>query len=127
MNVSDAAKRERENVMLPRERVYLLVGLKKGVCEVRATRDEVIAVLEQCQDRTMLLRYLPYGAKAPHKTGTLDESRNDAAIVPGDRPVIVAGFTPKPPDTRAPGSRLGGLGWGRPRPAGSPRGPLPPR
>ena len=122
----EAAKRGHENVMTARETVSLLVRLQRGECEDRATSDAVLAVLEQCQDRTMLLRYLPYGAKVPHKTGTLDESRNDAAIVPGERPVIVAGFTRKLRDTGAAVSWLGVVGWCAYRAAGNPGDALPP-
>ena len=123
---SEAAKRGHENVMTARETVSLLMRLQRGECEDRATSDAALAVLEQCQDRTMLLRYLPYGAKVPHKTGTLDESRNDAAIVPGDRPVIVAAFTRKLRDTNAAVSWLGVLGWCAYRAAGNSGDPLPP-
>ncbi len=122
----EAAKRGHENVMTARETVSLLLRLHRGECEDRATSAAVLAVLEQCQDRTMLLRYLPYGAKVPHKTGTLDESRNDAAIVPGDRPVIVAAFTRKLRDTGAAISWLGVLGWCAYRAAGNSGDPLPP-
>src|SRR5438067_10978873 len=79
--------------MTARETVSLLLRLHRGECEDRTTSDAVLAILEQCQDRTMLLRYLPYGTKVPHKTGKLDESRSDAAIVPGELLVIVAAFT----------------------------------
>ena len=122
----EAAKRGQENVMTARECVSLLLRLHRGECEDRATSDAVLAVLEECQDSTMLLRYLPYAAKVPHKTGTLDESRNDAAIVPGDRPVIVAAFTDKVKDTGAAVSWLGMLGWCAYRAAGNPGDPLPP-
>ena len=122
----EAAKRGHENVMTARETVSLLVRLQRGECEDRATSDAVLAVLEQCQDRTLLLRYLPYGAKVSHKTGTLDESRNDAAIVPGERPVIVAGFTRKLRDTGAAVSWLGVVGWCAYRAAGNPGDALPP-
>src|SRR2546422_11550565 len=61
----EAAKRGSENVMTARETVSLLLRLQRGECEDRATSDAVVALLEQCQDRTMLLRYLPYGAKVP--------------------------------------------------------------
>jgi beta-lactamase class A len=122
----EAAKRGHENVMTARETVSLLVRLQRGECEDRATSDKVLAVLEQCQDRTMLLRYVPYSVKMPHKTGTLDESRNDAGIVPGDRPVIVAGFTRKIRDTEAATSWLGILGWCAYRAAGNSGEPLPP-
>ena len=122
----EAAKRGSENVMTARETVSLLLRLQRGECEDRATSDAVVALLEQCQDRTMLLRYVPYATNAPHKTGTLDESRNDAAIVPGERPVIVAAFTRKLRDTGAAVSWLGMLGWCAYRAAGNPGDPLPP-
>lgn len=122
----EAAKRGHENVMTARETASLLQRLQRGECEDRSTSDAILAVLEQCQDRTMLLRYLPYGAKVPHKTGTLDDSRNDAAIVPGERPVIVAAFTRKVRDTGAAVSWLGVLGWCAYRAAGNPGDPLPP-
>jgi beta-lactamase class A len=122
----EAAKRGNENVMTARETVSLLLRLQRGECEDRATSDAVLALLEQCQDRTMLLRYLPYAAKVPHKSGTLDESRNDAAIVSGERPVIVAAFTRKLGDTGAAVSWLGVLGWCAYRAAGNPGDPLPP-
>ncbi|HVD31457.1 MAG TPA: serine hydrolase [Methylomirabilota bacterium] len=122
----EAAKRGSENVMTARETVSLLLRLQRGECEDRATSDAVLAVLEQCQDRTMLLRYVPYGVKVPHKTGTLDDSRNDAAIVPGEHPVIVAAFTRKLRDTGAAVSWLGMLGWCAHRAAGNSGDPLPP-
>ena len=122
----EAAKRGNENVMTARETVSLLVRLERGECEDRTTSDAVLGILEQCQDRTMLLRYLPYGTKVPHKTGTLDESRNDAAILPGERPVIVAAFTRKLRDTGTAVSWLGVLGWCAHRAAGNPGEPLPP-
>jgi len=122
----EAAKRGHENVMTPRETVSLLLRLQSGACEDRATSDAVLAVLEQCQDRTMLLRYLPYAVKAPHKTGTLEESRNDAGILPGDRPVIVAAFTRKVRDIERATSWLGVLGWCAYRAAGNSGDPLPP-
>jgi beta-lactamase class A len=81
--------------------------------------------LEQCQDRTMLRRYLPYDLRVPHKTGTLDESRNDAAIIRGERPVVVAAFTRKVRDTAAAVAWLGLVGWCVYRAAGNPGDPLP--
>jgi beta-lactamase class A len=122
----EAAKRGHENVMTARETVSLLIRLHRGECEDRAASDAVLAVLEQCQDRTMLLRYLPHGTKAPHKTGTLDDARNDAAIIPGARPVVVAAFTRKLRDAGAAVSWLGMLGWCAYRAAGNSGDPLPP-
>ena len=59
----EAAKRGHENVMTARETVSLLARLQRGECEDRQTSNAVLAVLEQCQDHTMLRRYLPYGTK----------------------------------------------------------------
>ena len=112
--------------MTARETASLLWRLLRGECQDRATSDAVLAVLEQCQDATMLRRYLPSAARVAHKTGTLDESRNDAGIVYGERPVVVAGFTGKLRDTGTGVSWLGLLGWCAYRAAGNPAAPLPP-
>src|SRR5438034_1332084 len=90
--------------------------------------DERVGVGERVDGSGVLrlLRYLPYAAKVPHETGTLDESRNDAAIVRGDRPVIVAAFTRKLRDSGAAVSWLGMVGWCAYRAAGNPGDPLPP-
>jgi beta-lactamase class A len=122
----EAAKCGKENLMTARETASLLLRLLRGECEDAATSEAVIAILDQCQDRTMLRRYLPAEAKVAHKTGTLDESRNDAAIVRGDQPVVVAAFTRKLTDPNAAVSWLGLLGWCAYRAAGNPADPLPP-
>ena len=122
----DAAKCGKENFMTARETASLLLRLLRGGCGDRATSDAVLAILDECQDRTMLRRFLPYGAKVAHKTGTLDESRNDAAIVRGERPVVVAAFSRKVSDPGAAESWLGLLGWCAYRAAGNPGAALPP-
>ena len=122
----EAARAGRENVMTPRETASLLLRLVRGECEDRATSDAVLAILAQCQDRTMLRRYLPYTAIVANKTGTLDESRNDAAIIRGERAVVVAAFTKELRDTEAAVSWLGVLGWCAYRAAGFAGDPLPP-
>jgi beta-lactamase class A len=122
----EAAKAGKENVMTARETASLLARLLSGECEDPPTSETVLKILDECQDRTMLRRYLPYGAKVAHKTGTLDESRNDAAIVQGERPIIVAAFTSKLKDTAGAVSWLGILGWCAYRAAGNSGDPLPP-
>src|SRR5438309_11967216 len=97
----EAAKCGKENVMTARETASLMLRLLRGDCGDRATSDAVLAILGECQDGTMLRRYLPYGAKVAHKTGTLDESRNDVAIIPGQRPVGVGAFGRKRRDPGA--------------------------
>ena len=122
----DAARCGKENLMTARETASLLLRLLRGDCGDRATSDAVLAILGECQDSTMLARYLPYDAKLAHKTGTLDESRNDAAIVRGEGPVVVAAFSRKLTDTGAAVSWLGVLGWCAYRAAGNSGGALPP-
>jgi beta-lactamase class A len=122
----EAAKAGHDNVMTARETAAMLLRLERGECVDRATSDAVLALLAQCQDRTMLRRYLPYGAKVAHKTGTLDESRNDVAIIAGEPSVIVAAFTRRVRDTGAATSWLGVLGWCAYRAAGHEAAPLPP-
>jgi beta-lactamase class A len=122
----EAAACGKENLMTAHETAALLQRLWRGDCADRATSDAVLDVLRQCEDRTMLRRYLPHGAAVAHKTGTLDESRNDAGIVQGERPVVVAAFTRELRDTGAAVSWLGLLGWCAYRAAGNPGGALPP-
>ena len=121
-----AAERGAENLMTARETASLLVRLIRGECEDRATSEAVMALLAECQDQTMLRRYLPNAADVANKTGTLDESRNDAAIVRGEPTVVVAAFTRKLRDTEAAVSWLGVLGWCAYRAAGNAGGALPP-
>ncbi|HEV8536417.1 MAG TPA: serine hydrolase [Candidatus Limnocylindria bacterium] len=122
----ESARSGKENLMTAREAAALLLRLQRGECEDRATSDAVLAILAECQDTTMLRRYLPSGAKVAHKTGTLDQSRSDAAIVRGERPVIVAAFTRELRDTGAAVAWLGLLGWCAYRAAGNSGDPLPP-
>ena len=121
----DAAARGCENVMTPRETASLLLRLRRGECRDRATSDAVLALLERCQDKTMLRRYLPPEAKVAHKTGTLDESRNDAGIVTAERAVVVCGFVRSLPDANEGSALLGLLGWCAYRAAGGAGEPLP--
>src|SRR5437879_875685 len=92
----------------------------------RLACDAGLALLAKCQDRSSLLRYLPHGANVAHKTGTLDESRNDAGIITGEPTIVVAGFTRRLRDTEAAVSWLGVLGWCAYRAAGHEGAPLPP-
>ena len=122
----EAAKRGHENVLTPRDAATLLLRLVRGECEDRTTSDAVIAILEECQDDRLLRRYLPVGTKVANKTGTLDESRNDAAIIGGPRRLVVAGLTRQVRDVTTAVSWLGVLGWCGYRAAGNEAGPLPP-
>lgn len=122
----EAKARGLENLMTPRETALLLLRLLRGECVGRATSDAVIALLRSCQDSTMLRRYLPHDVAIAHKTGWLDGIRNDAGIVWGPRPVIVAGFTGDLARYEEGSRLLGLLGWCAYRAGGGEAPDLPP-
>jgi beta-lactamase class A len=121
----EAAAKGSENVMTARETASLFRRLLRGECRDRATSDAVLGILERCQDKTMLRRYLPPATRVAHKTGTLDASRNDAGIVYGDQPVVACAFVSSLRDPKAGDAWLGLLGWCAYRAAGGAGGPLP--
>ncbi len=122
----DAQRRGLENVASPSEIVALLERLVDGELVDRATSDAVIALLERCQDSTMLRRYLGDGARVANKTGTLDATRNDAAIVFGpSKTVVVAAFMREVRDPLAAVHILGLIGRAAARAAGLEVPPLP--
>ncbi|MBI3522134.1 MAG: serine hydrolase [Chloroflexi bacterium] len=123
----DFAARARglENLMTPRETGGLLLRLLRGEVVDRATGDAVIAVLERCEDATMLKRYLGNEVRLAHKSGWIDGVRSDAGIVWGDRPVVVAGFTKELPSPDPARTLLGLLGWCAYRVGGGKVPPLP--
>jgi len=122
----EAKARGLENLMTPRETALLLLRLLRGECVDRATSDAVIALLRSCQDSTMLRRYLPHDVAIAHKTGWLDGIRNDAGIVWGPRPVVVAGLTGDLPRYEEGSRLLGLLGWCAYRAGGGEAPDLPP-
>ncbi|TMC03589.1 MAG: serine hydrolase [Chloroflexi bacterium] len=122
----DAQRRGLENVVTPSEMAGLLERLVCGELVDRATSDAVIAVLERCQDDAMLRRYLAKGARTANKTGTLEATRNDAAIVFGPtRTIVVAAFMREVADPLAAVHILGLIGRGAARAAGLDVPPLP--
>lgn len=121
----EAQRRGLENVATPSETVALLERLVCGELVDRATSDAVIAVLERCQDDAMLRRYLGKGRVA-NKTGTLEATRNDAAILFGpSRTVVVAAFMREVDRPLAAVHILGLIGRGAARAAGFEVPPLP--
>ncbi|TMC55196.1 MAG: serine hydrolase [Chloroflexi bacterium] len=107
----EAAKRGLENVATARELASLLAILVEGRCRDRSTSDAVLAVMERCADDTMLRRFLAPGTMVPSKSGTLDASRNDVAVIRGpERTVLVAAFTSHVEDHLAAEHLLGILG-----------------
>ncbi|HKY49821.1 MAG TPA: serine hydrolase [Candidatus Limnocylindria bacterium] len=122
----DAQKRGLENVATPAEIAALLERLVAGELVDRGTSDAVIAVLERCQDDAMLRRYLGRGGRIANKTGTLEATRNDAAIFFGpSRTVVAAAFMREVRDPLAAVHILGLIGRGAARAAGLEVPPLP--
>jgi beta-lactamase class A len=107
----EAANRGLDNLANPREMAGLLLRLVRGELVDRATSDAVLAVLEHTQDDTLVRRYLPVSARVAHKTGSLEQVRNDAAAIWARRPVVAVGFVNGVPDIRPARSLLGLLGW----------------
>jgi beta-lactamase class A len=59
-----------------------------------------LAILRDNQDGDKLVRWLPDGAAAAHKSGDVDQSRNDCGILYGpDAPVAVCVMTRENRDT----------------------------
>ena len=106
----DAAARGIENVATPREAARLLTLLLAGGCAGRAASDAVLALLERCQDTSLLGRFLPGDARLAHKTGLLARSRNDVGILFGRRTAIACGFVRDTPDVGRAADWLGLLG-----------------
>jgi len=115
----EAKRRGLDNVATPSEMVALLERLLRGECVDRATSDAVLAILRRCQDDAMLRRYLPRGGQVANKTGTLEATRNDAAIIWGpERTVVAAAFIRELRDWLAGVHALGIVGWCAGRAAG---------
>ncbi len=100
-----------ENVMTARETVRLLGILARGELVDRGTSDAVLGVLARTQDELRLRRYLPDGVWVAHKSGWDAGIRNDAGVVRGSRPVLVAGLLSGLASPNEGDIALGVLGW----------------
>ena len=116
---TEAQRRGLENVAAAREMTRLLAILVRGALVDRATSDAVLALMERCQDESMLRRFLAPGTTVASKSGTLDASRNDVAVFRGgERTVLAAAFTREVKDTLAAEHLLGLIGRSAARAAG---------
>jgi D-alanyl-D-alanine carboxypeptidase (penicillin-binding protein 5/6) len=64
-----------------REMVELLELLDAGKVVSPASCQQMIELLQACEDRTMLVRDLPAGTKVAHKSGAVANSRTDAGLI----------------------------------------------
>ena len=122
----EAAKRGLENVATASDLVALLERLVAGGCRDRATSDAVLAIMARCEDDRKLRRFLAPNTRVPSKSGTLDGSRNDVAVLSGpSRTVAVAVFTSEVTDALAAEHLLGIIGRGAAMASGMIVPPLP--
>jgi beta-lactamase class A len=74
-------------VTTPREMARMFVSIYRGEAVSRDASEKMIAMLrEQAWGYNEIPRYLPAGAVAAHKTGSVNASRNDCGIVYAQRP-----------------------------------------
>lgn len=115
----EAARQGLENVVTPQEMASLVAMVVSGRLVDRTTSDAVLAIMERCQDESMLRRYLPDGVRAANKTGTIEGTRNDVAVIWGPiQTLVVAAFTREARDPIATATFLGTVGWCAARAAG---------
>ncbi|HEU4883627.1 MAG TPA: serine hydrolase [Longimicrobium sp.] len=87
-------------VTTPDETVRLFALLHEGRAVSPRMDSLALAILRGNQDDAKLVRWLPDGATAAHKSGDVDQSRNDCGILYGpDAPVAVCVMTRENRDT----------------------------
>jgi beta-lactamase class A len=96
----DSSVRYGLGVTTPDETVRLFALLHQGRAVSPALDSLALSILRQNEDYNKLVRWLPDGASAAHKTGDVDQSRNDCGILYGpDAPVAVCVMTRENRDT----------------------------
>jgi beta-lactamase class A len=87
-------------VTTPDETVRLFALLHQGRAVSPRMDSLALAILRDNEDWNKLVRWLPDGATAAHKSGDVDQSRNDCGILYGpDAPVAVCVMTRENRDT----------------------------
>lgn len=87
-------------VTTPDEMVRLFTRLHEGRAVSPAMDSLALGMLRQNEDWNKLVRWLPDGATAAHKSGDVDQSRNDCGILYGpDAPVALCVMTRENRDT----------------------------
>jgi beta-lactamase class A len=81
-------------VTTPDETVELFARLHAGTAVSPRLDSLAIAILRENDDWNKLTRWLPTGARAAHKSGDVDQARNDCGILYGpDAPVAICVMT----------------------------------
>jgi beta-lactamase class A len=90
----DSSVRYGVGVTTPDETVRLFALLHQGRAVSPALDSLALGMLRQNEDWNKLVRWLPDGASAAHKSGDVDQSRNDCGILYGpDAPVALCVMT----------------------------------
>jgi beta-lactamase class A len=96
----DSSVRYGVGVTTPDETVRLFALLHQGRAVSPALDSLALAILRGNEDWNKLVRWLPEGAEAAHKSGDVDQSRNDCGILYGpDAPVALCVMTRENRDT----------------------------
>ena len=96
----DSSVRYGVGVTTPDETVRLFALLHQGRAVSPAMDSLALAILRGNQDDDKLVRWLPDGAVVAHKSGDVDQSRNDCGILYGpDAPVALCVMTRENRDT----------------------------
>ncbi len=96
----DSSVRYGLGVTTPDETVRLFALLHQGRAVSPALDSLALSILRQNEDGNKLVRWLPDGAAAAHKSGDVDQSRNDCGILYGpDAPVALCVMTRENRDT----------------------------
>jgi beta-lactamase class A len=96
----DSSVRYGVGVTTPDETVRLFALLHQGRAVSPAMDSLALAILRGNEDWNKLVRWLPEGAEAAHKSGDVDQSRNDCGILYGpDAPVALCVMTRENRDT----------------------------
>jgi beta-lactamase class A len=96
----DSSVRYGLGVTTPDETVRLFELLHQGRAVSPALDSLAMGILRANEDGTKLVRWLPDGYSAAHKSGEVDQSRSDCGILYGpDAPVAVCVMTRENRDT----------------------------
>jgi beta-lactamase class A len=89
---TEANQKGLQNYISPKEANDLLLMLHTGQILMPLSRNLVMEMLLNCDDKTTIPSQLPSDLLIAHKTGTLDTVRGDAAIIVGEEAIVLSIF-----------------------------------
>jgi beta-lactamase class A len=88
----DAIQMGIQNYISPKEANDLLLMLHTGQILMPLSRNLVMEMLLNCEDKTTIPSQLPSNLLIAHKTGTLDSVRGDSGIIVGEDAIVMSVF-----------------------------------